>query len=195
LTGPAPRVWPAAMFVSLPSLEKFRASIIGAVLLAVGASFAHAQLFWQQPWQQQVPPPPPSPPPARAQPQFPASPPSRPIQPQAQQPSPQPPPQNTPAPYDRDLQRLSEILGSLHFLRAICGANEGQKWRNEAQTLIDTEAPTGARRDQMVASFNRGYRAFQQSYRTCTPAADFAIRRYLNEGAKIAREITARYAN
>jgi hypothetical protein len=34
-----------------------------------------------------------------------------------------------------------------------------------------------------------------QSYRTCTPAADFAIRRYLDEGAKIAREITARYAN
>ena len=47
----------------------------------------------------------------------------------------------------------------------------------------------------MIASFNRGYRAFQQSYRTCTPAADFAIRRYLDEGAKIAREITARYAN
>ena len=99
------------------------------------------------------------------------------------------------APYDRDLQRLSEILGALHFLRGICGSNEGQKWRNEAQALIDAEAPTGERRDQMVASFNRGYRAFQQSYRTCTPAADFAIRRYLAEGAKIAREITARYAN
>lgn len=98
-------------------------------------------------------------------------------------------------PYDRDLQRLSEILGALHFLRGICGANEGQKWRSEAQALIDAEAPTGERHDQMIASFNRGYRAFQQSYRTCTPAADFAIRRYLEEGAKIAREITARYAN
>src|ERR1700760_1698939 len=98
-------------------------------------------------------------------------------------------------PYDHDLQRLSEILGALHFLRGICGANEGQKWRNEAQVLIDTEAPNGERHEQMIASFNRGYRAFQQSYRTCTPAADFAIRRYLAEGAKIAREITARYAN
>ena len=99
------------------------------------------------------------------------------------------------APYDRELQRLSEILGALHFLRGICGSNEGPKWRNEAQALIDAEAPTGERHDQMIASFNRGYRAFQQSYRTCTPAADFAIRRYLGEGAKIAREITARYAN
>ena len=98
-------------------------------------------------------------------------------------------------PYDHDLQRLAEILGALHFLRGICGSNEGLKWRNEAQALIDAEAPAGERHDQMIASFNRGYRAFQQSYRTCTPAADFAIRRYLEEGAKIAREITARYAN
>jgi uncharacterized protein (TIGR02301 family) len=105
------------------------------------------------------------------------------------------PPQTGVAPYDRDLQRLSEILGALHFLREICASNEGQKWRNEAQALIEAETPAGERRDQMIASFNRGYRAFQQSYRTCTPAADFAIRRYLEEGAKIAREITARYAN
>jgi uncharacterized protein (TIGR02301 family) len=99
------------------------------------------------------------------------------------------------APFDRDMARLSEILGALHYLRGICGSNEGQKWRNEAQSLIDAEAPSGARHEQMIASFNRGFRGFQQTYRTCTPAADFAIRRYLDEGAKIAREITARYAN
>ena len=106
-----------------------------------------------------------------------------------------PPAQDQPAPYDHDLQRLYEILGAVHFLRGICGTNEGQKWRDEAQTLIDAEAPTGDRHDQMIASFNRGYRGFQQSYRTCTPAADIVIRRYLEEGAKLARDITARYAN
>jgi len=108
---------------------------------------------------------------------------------------PVPPAQNAPTPYDPDLQRLSEILGALHFLRGICNNNEGLKWRNEAQALIDAEAPSGDRHDQMVASFNRGYRGFQQSYRTCTPAADVVVRRYLEEGAKIARDITARYAN
>jgi uncharacterized protein (TIGR02301 family) len=46
-----------------------------------------------------------------------------------------------------------------------------------------------------VANFNRGFRDFQQTYRTCTPAANVAVRRYLDEGAKISREITARYAN
>ena len=103
--------------------------------------------------------------------------------------------QDMPAPYDRDLQRLSEILGALHFLRGICNSDEGQKWRTEAQALIDAEAPSGTRREQMVASFNRGYRGFQQTYRNCTPAADIVVRRYLEEGAKIARDITARYAN
>jgi uncharacterized protein (TIGR02301 family) len=100
-----------------------------------------------------------------------------------------------PAPFDGNLQRLAEIMGALHYLRGICGANDGQKWRNEVQALIDAEAPTGDRKARMVAAFNRGYRGFQQTYHTCTPAADLVIRRYLQEGAKIAREVTARYAN
>jgi len=102
---------------------------------------------------------------------------------------------DAPAPFDGDLQRLAEILGALHYLRAVCGANEGQRWRNEMQSLVDAEAPDGDRRRKIISSFNRGYRGFQQTYRTCTPAADLAIRRYLEEGAKISREITARYAN
>src|SRR5215472_12049247 len=47
------------------------------------------------------------------------------------------------APFDGSLQRLAEILGALHYLRNICGANEGQKWRNEMQSLVDAEAPSG----------------------------------------------------
>jgi uncharacterized protein (TIGR02301 family) len=103
--------------------------------------------------------------------------------------------ENTPAPFDNDLMRLAEILGALQFLRGVRGAIDGQKWRNEMQALVDAEAPAGERRRKMIASFNRGYRGFQQTYRTCTPAANLAIRRYLEEGAKISRDITARYAN
>jgi len=155
-----------------------------ALMLGLGAAGARAQFFTQPPFFQPQPP---------AQPQLQPRPQPL-VQPKPQpQALPQPPPSS--APYDHDLRRLAEILGALHFLRAICGANEGQKWRNEAQALIDAEAPAGERHDQMIASFNRGYRAFQQSYRTCTPAADLAVRRYLDEGAKIARDITARYAN
>jgi uncharacterized protein (TIGR02301 family) len=98
-------------------------------------------------------------------------------------------------PYDGELQRLAEILGALQYLRPLCGVSEGQKWRTEMQALVDAEAPSGERRNRMITAFNRGYRGFQQTYRTCTPAADLVIRRYLDEGARIARELTARYAN
>ena len=100
--------------------------------------------------------------------------------------------QEAAAPFDADLQRFAEILGSLHYLRAICGANEGQKWRNEMQALADAETPSGERRARLIASFNRGYHGFQQTYRTCTPAANVAIKRYLTEGSKISRDLTAR---
>jgi uncharacterized protein (TIGR02301 family) len=99
------------------------------------------------------------------------------------------------APFDGSLQRLAEILGALHYLRGICGANEGEKWRKEMQALVDAETPQGERRTRMIASFNRGYRGYQQTYHTCTPAADLIIRRYLEEGSKIIRDVTARYAN
>ena len=99
------------------------------------------------------------------------------------------------APFDNDLVRLSEILGALHYLRPLCGSNDGGKWRNEMQALVDAEAPNGPRRARIVESFNHGYRGFQQTYRTCTPAANVAIKRYIDEGAKISRDLTARYAN
>jgi uncharacterized protein (TIGR02301 family) len=100
-----------------------------------------------------------------------------------------------PAAFDGDLMRLSEILGALHYLRALCGANEGNKWRDQMTALLDAEAQNGDRRGKLVANFNNGYRSFQRTYRTCTPAATVVVRRYLDEGAKISREITARYTN
>ena len=71
--------------------------------------------------------------------------------------------QDAAAPFDGDLQRLAEILGALHYLRGICGSNEGAKWRNEMQALIDAETPSGDRRARMVAGFNRGYNGFQHA--------------------------------
>jgi uncharacterized protein (TIGR02301 family) len=172
----------------LPGMLRILTLLTLTLCLAAGA--ARAQ-FWGAPL---APAPAPAPAPKPATPVLPKLPGQGSAAPQSAGP-PAPAVQDLPAPYDRDLQRLSEILGALHFLRGICNSNEGQKWRTEAQALIDAEAPTGDRHDAMVASFNRGYRGFQQSYRTCTPAADVVIRRYLEEGAKIARDITARYAN
>src|SRR3981081_3426852 len=89
--------------------------------------------------------------------------------------------QDAAAPFDGDLQRLAEILGNLHYLCGTDGPGVGAKWRNERPALIDAETPSGDRRARMIPGFNRGYNGFQQTYRTCTPAASVAIRRYLEE--------------
>lgn len=165
---------------SLQILRLVAFAALSACLTGLSSAPVHAQFF---PFFQPAPQPAPRP--------------QRPPPPRVPKRAPQPeaPPSAAATPYDPDLQRLAEILGALHFLRGICGSNEGQKWRDEAQALIEAEAPVGQRHDRMVQSFNRGYLGFQQSYRTCTPAANIVIRRYLQEGAKIARDITAHYAN
>ena len=100
-----------------------------------------------------------------------------------------------PPPYETEMSRLAEILGALHYLRPLCGAADGVRWRGEMQDLIEAEQPPPARRDRMIASFNRSYVAYEQSYRSCTPAAALAIRRYLDEGGRLSREIATKYGN
>lgn len=112
----------------------------------------------------------------------------------AQKVPPAPAPVAVPAPpYEADLLRLSEILGAMHYLRELCGAQEGNQWRDEMEKLLDTEQPDAAARARMIDRFNRGYASYKSVYLSCTPAASEASDRYLDEGAKIAAEMTARY--
>ena len=102
-------------------------------------------------------------------------------------------PEQREPPYESQLLRLSEILGAIHYLRRLCDSDEGGLWRNEMSAILDAEAPTAIRRARLVDRFNRGFDSFRSVYRTCTPAAIAAIDRYMEEGADIARDITARY--
>lgn len=98
-------------------------------------------------------------------------------------------------PYEGDLLRLAEILGALHYIRPLCGAAEATRWRDEMAGLLDVEAPSGDRRGQLIAAFNNGYESYKQVYRTCTPSAELASQRYLETGAKLSRDIAARYGS
>jgi uncharacterized protein (TIGR02301 family) len=99
------------------------------------------------------------------------------------------------APYETALSQLAEILGALHYLRPLCGASEQGQWRNEMQALLDAAQLPPDRRNLLVTSFNRGYVSYEQTYRSCTPAASLAIRRFLDEGARLSRDIATRYSN
>jgi uncharacterized protein (TIGR02301 family) len=103
-------------------------------------------------------------------------------------------PQNAKPPYEDRLIRLSEIVGSVHYLRTLCvGVDEG--WRSKMQALIDVEAGDEARRARMVAAFNKGYRSFASVYRICTDVAVEAEELYRKQGVELASEIIARYGN
>ena len=99
----------------------------------------------------------------------------------------------TALPYAAQMLRLSEILGALHYLRQLCNSGEGGRWRDQMEALIESEQPDELRKTRMVDRFNRGYEGFRSVYRTCTPAAELAVGRYMDEGAKIAADIAARY--
>ena len=96
-------------------------------------------------------------------------------------------------PYEQQLQRLAEILGALHYLRPLCGAEEPSVWRDQMDQILIAEDPTPDRRARIVSQFNHGFSSFATVYRTCTPAALTAIDRYMAEGKKLTRDITARY--
>ena len=99
----------------------------------------------------------------------------------------------TPPAYQADLLRLSEILGAVQFLRELCGTKEGALWRDQMQALIDAEPPDSEEQARMIDRFNRGYESYRSVYRICTDSARLTVDSYLQEGARIAAEIAARY--
>ena len=97
-------------------------------------------------------------------------------------------------PFDAGLMRLAEVLGSLHFLRNLCG-EKGDQWRRTMERLLTAENPEPERRARFIASFNRGYRSFEGTYTNCTASATEAIGRYTVEGETLSRDLAARYGN
>lgn len=89
-------------------------------------------------------------------------------------------------PYDDKILRLSEILGAIHYLRELCGAKEGQVWREQMQRLLSSEGTSAIRRVRLVKQFNKGYRGYRRTYRSCTKSAELAVTRFRKEGAELA---------
>lgn len=110
-----------------------------------------------------------------------------------------------PPPYEPQLLRLSEIMGALAYLQSICAApdkaaptagkpaEEDHPWRERMQTLMTAEAAGPARREKLAGAYNRGLQGYEYSYRVCTPNAQLARRRFLDEGERLAHEITTQY--
>lgn len=106
---------------------------------------------------------------------------------------PSPAPEPPPAPYDRDLMRLSEIIGSLAFLRDLCAAPDAAEWPARMKALMEAEGVTPNRRDRLAGAYNRGYRGYSLTYRVCTPAATEAAGRFVTEGERLSHALASRF--
>jgi uncharacterized protein (TIGR02301 family) len=151
-----------------------------------------------QPQPQYRPQPRYQPPPQQRRPQTQTQPQrATPQQPQAQQPQqqaePAPAAEPPPAPYEAELLRLAEIMGSLALLRPLCTAPDAAEWSKRMQVLLEVEGTTPGRRERLAGAYNKGYQAFALTYRVCTASAQEASFRYLAEGEALARNITGRY--
>jgi uncharacterized protein (TIGR02301 family) len=100
-----------------------------------------------------------------------------------------------PAAYEGPLLRLSELMGALHYLRGLCGAGDAGVWRQRMTALLDSEGGDEARKSRLAGAFNRGYRTYQQTYRTCNASANQVIASYVGEGQKITRDIATRFSD
>ena len=98
-----------------------------------------------------------------------------------------------PPPYEPQLLRMAEVIGTLSYLRDLCGDGDGATFRAKFASLLETEGNTPSRRETLAGAFNRGLRDYELTYRTCTPAAREIIARFLDEAARIARDVANRY--
>lgn len=96
-------------------------------------------------------------------------------------------------PYEPQMERLSEILGSLYFLDPLCKPG-GTDWRAQMADLIKLDQPDEDRQQRLYGAFNSGFTAYSRLYRTCTPSAEEALSRLLIEAETTARDIHARFA-
>ena len=96
-------------------------------------------------------------------------------------------------PYEPQMERLAEILGSLYFLNPLC-SQATTDWRAQMADLVTLDQPDEDRQQRLYGAFNGGYQAFSRLYRTCTPSAQEALTRLLIEAEATARDIHTRFS-
>ena len=175
-----------------PRVAIFAAALAAALAATPLAAQTPPFFFWLTPQTK-----PPAPVASSTPAPKPAAPAPEPTSTQAAKPPPSvetPAPVESPPPYEPQLLRLAEIIGALSHLRDLCGAGDGATFRAEFANLMDAEGTTPTRKETLAGAFNRGLRDYELTYRACTPAAREIVARFLDEAARIAKDVAARWA-
>ncbi|MEC9250345.1 MAG: TIGR02301 family protein [Pseudomonadota bacterium] len=95
---------------------------------------------------------------------------------------------------ERILPYLAYTLGELHYLDYACSGNEAQVWREQMIALLAMEASESrGRRDQLIDSFNEGYRVQQRFRAVCGPQVEAERRALAHRGRDLSELMRSAY--
>jgi uncharacterized protein (TIGR02301 family) len=97
---------------------------------------------------------------------------------------------STGGPMENGLERLAEILGSVHHLREVCGANEGALWRNKMIDMMNTAALGAEQRQAMIAHFNDAYYQARAAFPHCSAKAAAKANSLFDEAQRLAGRLS-----
>ena len=104
--------------------------------------------------------------------------------------APTPAPEAIAPPYEAQIERLAELMGTLAYLRRLCGESDAGEWHDKMTGLLEAEAKTSDRKLRLAGSYNQGFSGYQLTHRTCTAASQAVIKRSLGEGERLAHELS-----
>ncbi len=96
--------------------------------------------------------------------------------------------------YLPDLLRLTEITGSMQYLRDLCGDTD-DRWRQAVGQIIANSGDNEAIERRLTAAYNRGFRRYASYHRQCTEASVNAAERFRVEGQLLAKSLVDRFGD
>jgi len=109
-----------------------------------------------------------------------------------------PPPAEAP-PYEGQLLKLSELMGTVAFLADLCPDlhdpdQNGEMWRQKAKGLLDAESNNDTLKALLAGAYNRGYAGYEVNYHLCTDTARLSFKHALAAINSISRTLTRKYS-
>jgi uncharacterized protein (TIGR02301 family) len=98
-----------------------------------------------------------------------------------------------PPPYQAQILRLAELLGVLAYMTDLCNAPDAGTWPTRMGALLGSEGQATGTRDVLAGAYNRGFRGYEATYRSCTPNAQLVISRTLDEAGRLTGTIVSRF--
>ena len=84
------------------------------------------------------------------------------------------------------VEALSNTLGQLHYLRALCFDEDDQQWRITASNMMKVEAPkNSAKRKRLIRAFNTGYYEQKERYEECSNTVSIDVAALAENGRRI----------